>query len=180
MRIGSVTCDLTQEEALRLLEYEPESGVLRFRVGRSNVRAGAVAGSVNAHGYRQLKVANKDYLAHRVIWLMVHGRWPADQIDHIDGDRLNNRLDNLREATHAENGRNLRMRATNTSGVTGVYWSKRSKRWVAQIRDGGRQRYIGQFCDMDAAIAARRAAEKVLFGEFSPIDSLREVERCQV
>jgi hypothetical protein len=109
-------------------------------------------------GYIQIRVENKLYRAHHLAWLYCFGYLPRE-LDHINGIRVDNRIENLREVTHAENGRNTKRHSTNTSGVTGVYYNKINKYWVAQIRINYKTIYLGCFKDIEDAILARKAAE---------------------
>ncbi|WP_446719173.1 HNH endonuclease signature motif containing protein [Halocynthiibacter sp. C4] len=97
--------------------------------------------------------------AHRVIWAMFYGRWPAKDIDHINGDRTDNRISNLRHVSRAENARNSSRSSANTSGRTGVYKVKKSGKWNARIRVDGRFINLGFFKEFEAACAARAVAE---------------------
>nr|WP_175479900.1 HNH endonuclease signature motif containing protein [Paracoccus homiensis] len=99
--------------------------------------------------------------AHRVAWAVIHGRWPNGEIDHINGDRSDNRLANLREVTKRENHRNMAIRSDNTSGVTGVYWAREKGKWAAYIK-ADKMVALGRYDTFAEAVAARRAAEKVL------------------
>lgn len=115
--------------------------------------------SDNGYGYRTGHIFRRPYQAHRVIWMLAHKEWPKNQIDHINGIRSDNRLINLRPVSHAENGRNQKLRSTNTSGVMGVYWHKSAKKWGARIKVGGSYRYLGLFFEFADAVSARRHAE---------------------
>jgi hypothetical protein len=110
-------------------------------------------------GYRTGHLLSKPVKAHRIIWAMVHGEWPQGDIDHIDGDAANNRIENLREVTHAINGRNMRLKKNNQSGACGVT-QRPSGRWVAKLQVDGRQITVGTFDTMSEAVVARRDAEK--------------------
>ena len=92
---------LTAELARDVMDYDPDTGVFRWKASRGARRAGAVAGHLASIGYWYIQVDGRHYLAHRLAWLITNGAFPADQIDHIDGDRANNRLANFREATNA-------------------------------------------------------------------------------
>jgi hypothetical protein len=155
---------LNQNDLKELLDYDPDSGVFTWLVSRSNVRAGVEAGCVHTdhHGktYRHIRLFGKLYLAHRLAWLYVHGEFPPDDIDHMDGDGLNNKLDNLRAITHAENGKNKRMHKNNSSGYPGVSWHKRDQKWHAQISINGKKKHIGYFDNIEDAAAAYQSAAK--------------------
>lgn len=146
--------------ARELLGYDPETGVLRWRVNRCNVvRSGDEAGYIKGDGYRRIRIDGRDYLAHRIAFLIMEGRWPRDEIDHINRVKDNNRWINLREVSHQENGRNASRRSDNTSGHTGICWDKQGGKWRAHIRLNGRRKHLGRFDDLADAIVARKAAE---------------------
>jgi hypothetical protein len=110
-------------------------------------------------GYRSGCIFYKGYLAHRVIWLLHSGEWPDEQIDHINGDRADNCISNLRAVSGSENRMNMCLGSHNKSGVMGVSWHKRSGKWQARINVDGRLKFISQSEDIADAIAARKAAE---------------------
>lgn len=159
---------LTIERARELLEYNPGTGVLTWRVDRrGGVRAGDVAGydcrstSTNSGlTYRIVMVDGLNYGAHRVCWAIHTGAWPVAGIDHINGTGNDNRINNLREVTAAINARNLPRGSNNTSGFTGVAWHRERRKWHAQITIGGRSRFLGAFTNLANAAAARKAADR--------------------
>lgn len=159
---------LTSERLRGVLDYDPDTGLFTRRLSRGCVKSGTIAGTANADGYLKIAVDGRDYSAHRLAWLYMTGEWPVDQIDHRDRNRANNRWGNLREATHAQNGRNLSRRSDNTSGRSGVSWDKDTGKWRARIRIDGADRHLGLFTSLDAATAVRRDAEFHFFGAFSP------------
>lgn len=136
--------DLTVERLRELLDYDPETGVLTWRTRTSNrVVKGAPAGW-NACGYVHVGVEGRNYLAHRLIWLHVYGSWPKHGVDHIDGNRSNNRLSNLRDIPQATNTENRRTsKPGNKAGRLGVAPSR--KRWSAQIHLRGKKHHLGIF-----------------------------------
>ena len=95
--------ELTREFLVSLLHYDELTGVFTWRSNRPKVRAGDVAGTRSSHDYWQISIRDKVYSAHRLAWFYVHGTWPSRVIDHIDGDRMNNRIDNLRDVSTKEN-----------------------------------------------------------------------------
>lgn len=173
------TAPLPSREALcELLEYNSSNGALVWKardakhfthvVGKS---PGHVAGmwnsnfagkeaftAVNKSGYKRGTLWNKNYLAHRIIWKIVHNEEP-DDIDHIDGNRLNNRIDNLRNVSRQENLKNIRIRSDNTTGTHGVSMFKRTGKYTARIQYGGKGIHLGYFGTLEEAVAARKAAE---------------------
>lgn len=116
----------------------------------------------NKKGYKVGKLLGRYAAAHRVAWAMAYGRWPINQIDHINGDRSDNRLRNLREVTLVENSRNTKRPSTNTSGHIGVGYHKNVGKWFAHISVSRKMRHLGYFADKADAIAARLTAEREL------------------
>ena len=111
------------------------------------------------NGYRFGRVFGKGFLSHRVIWALVHGEWPKGHIDHIDGDRANNRISNLRDVPEHLNHRNNARKRGTKAPYNGVSQDKRTSKWVARIHYDGLSRHIGVFETLDEAITARKAAE---------------------
>lgn len=146
-----------------LFNYDSETGNLIWKIRPSqNVRVGAIVGSVHHTGYRIVRFSRKNYLAHRIVWDLNNPDdklQPGDEIDHIDHDKLNNRLSSLRKVSAVENSRNKPLATRNTSGTSGVYWYSQYGKWRAQIVVKGRLVFLGYFADKEDAILARRAAE---------------------
>lgn len=115
--------------------------------------------STASDGYKQGAIYKRRYFAHRVIWMLKHGNWPENQIDHINGERSDNRLENLRDVTMLENSKNQKKSARNSSGATGVCWDKSRGKWIAHIRSNGRRKFLGHFSDFESAQNARKKAE---------------------
>ena len=136
--------------------YDPETGLLFWRFGP---RAGQQAFTTKSGGYHSSLIKGKMSYAHRVAWAIVHGAWPNGEIDHINGDRADNRLANLRVVTRSENCRNLGRSHANKSGHTGVIWSKDKSKWESYIKTEGVRKFLGRFDVLDDAVSARRAAE---------------------
>lgn len=160
--------NLDVELLRRLFDYDPETGSLTWRERteidcpnekerkRWNSRyAGREAFQVKDNGYRCGMIFRKPQKAHRVCWAHYYGKWPMNDIDHINGDRADNRISNLRDVTRSENSRNQKRR---TDGYLGVYPHKPNK-WRATICRGGKRRHIGIFATIDDALAARKRAE---------------------
>jgi phosphopantetheinyl transferase (holo-ACP synthase) len=125
------------------------------------LNAGAKAlSSAKGSGYLHGTIYNKKYLAHRVAFAIYTGRWPTGQIDHINGNRSDNRAINLREVTSQENSRNAAMPFDNKTGQIGVCWNKNEKKWKARIGVGGKDISLGTFADFEDAKNARKDAEK--------------------
>lgn len=145
--------------------YDPVTGELRWKVSISKAKAGTVAGCkvrIERNEYLKVTVNQTPSYAHRIVWAMVHGYWPIG-IDHQDGNGLNNKIDNLREATGRVNGKNLSRSKANTSGTTGVLWLKHVRKWRAGIKVDGVYHSLGSYVDINDAIKVRKDAE-VRFG----------------
>ncbi len=144
-----------------LLRFEPETGLFYWRVDRSNVRAGDVAGHVHSLGYRTICVDYDVYYAHHLAWFFTHGVWPkkGGQIDHDDGNRDNNRPGNLKDTTPSLNGLNRkRPNKNNTSGVLGVSFDEQRKKFVASIMINRKCIHLGRFESIEDAVSAREKA----------------------
>ena len=117
-----------------------------------------------ANGYLAGRVLGIPAVAHRVVWAMATGQWlqpwPAEQIDHINGNREDNRLENLRVVTASANCRNQRLRQNNRSGVMGVHWDRQHGKWVARIELAEGRKFLGRFTTKADAVAARKSAER--------------------
>ena len=162
------------------LDYNQETGVFLWRArptehfldaahcGTWNTRyAGKVAGFIHAEGYRQISIDDLKFMAHRIAWLLVRGKPIPRQIDHIDGDPMNNRIANLRAATHAENAANSGTRMNNTSGAKGVHFDRHRGKFEAHITHHYKLYHLGRFDTLEQAIAARREAAERLHGKFA-------------
>lgn len=174
---------LTQSKLQERLNYDPETGILTWKVrpvdtfsagpsqtakrkcvAWNNKYAGKrAATSVGNHGYYSIRMDRVRYLAHRVIWLLVHGRWPSEQIDHANGNRLDNRMSNLREAS---NGQNAANRPHTHPGLKGAR-RRPSGRWHAQISVNNRQIHLGVYDTAQEAHDAYVAAAEKYFGNFA-------------
>ena len=166
---------LTAERLRAALEYSADTGVFTWRprprsdftclreMNRWNNRyVGTVAGTDDGRGYVRIRVFGKFYRAHRLAWLHVHGAWPSDQVDHIDGDRRNNRLANLRDVSRAHNAQNIR-RAPVTNQSTGVLGVQRHVGgfFVAKLQIDGRQKHLGSFPSIEEAQQAYIDAKRI-------------------
>ncbi len=147
-----------RERLLAELEYNPHTGQLKRRCNTGGARKGQIAGWTENTGYVRLYFNGKTWQAHKLIWLMVHGRFTPEQIDHINHDRSDNRLSNLRAATKRQNGRNQKLRVDSTSGVPGVYPRPNGK-WQAMMQ-GDHKEHLGTFNTFEEAVAARKKAER--------------------
>lgn len=148
------------EKIGQFVEYNCETGDFIHKKKRY---AGKVAGTFAKTGYRQLMIDGKTMLAHRVAWAIVHGAWPDGDIDHINGERSDNRICNLRLATRSQNLQNIRkIRGDNRCGVTGVFFNAKHNKWQAQITSNGKGKYLGLFEDKSSAAQAYATAKREL------------------
>lgn len=149
---------------LKLFEYK--DGILIRKVGVSNRKKGEVAGHHHsATGYQTLRINNKSYYVHRIIFLMHHHYLPH-QIDHIDMDRSNNKIENLRAATESENKFNIKARKGTKSGVKNVVWCKDTEKWRVLITAYGKSHCFGRFSSLEDAAEVAKKQREVLHGEF--------------
>lgn len=146
---------LTYEKASR--RFYVEDGELRYKEvpsgrGFQSLTVGGLVGTIGAGGYKTVSYNNVNYLVHRVIWLLVKGVWPADQLDHVDKNRLNNRVENLREASNRSNHHN---RTDNTTGFVGVTYDKSRGKYIAGYRVGYTRVNVGRFDTAELAYRAK-------------------------
>ncbi len=160
--------ELTAARLRELLYYEPKTGVFTWKVPPRNAKAGDIAGGVRRDGYVSIRCSGASYVAHRLAWLYMKGDWPAQDIDHRDGNRANNAFDNLREASDSENAQNRAIRSDNASGFPGVGWHKGKGGWQAKIGINGRRLFLGLFETPDEAHEAYLRAKERLH-TFQPV-----------
>lgn len=160
-----MTEELTHRELIALLDYDPESGLFHWKSGARRGagvhlgRIGAQAGVTAADGKRYIAIHMQSYAAHRLAWFYVHKVWPSGYLVPQDEDWQNLRVSNFIEVSPREMSIRAKPKANRSSGVTGVSWDKKKKKWYAYIRDDHRMRSLGRFDSKDAAIAARKRAE---------------------
>jgi hypothetical protein len=170
---------LSAEQVRQLLDYDPATGIFKWRAKPGSARydrafnsrcAGKIAGrsKPNANGYLEIRINGVLYTSGRVAWAYMTGRWPDLNIDHIDTDKANNRWNNLREATVAQNGWNTGLQLPrNNSGFKGVFLCRPTGRYYAQIAANGRRYHLGHFASPKEAHAAYVAAAQKYHGEFA-------------
>jgi len=151
---------LTQERLKELLHYNPETGVFTWiaKVAQG-VNVGDIAGSTDTYGHIQIKIKYKIYLAHRLAFLYMTGAFPPVHTDHINHNPADNRWLNLRPVTHQENHHNRIISENNTSGINGVSWMKRNKKWRVRINIDGKLVHLGLYRELSDAAKARKEAE---------------------
>lgn len=157
---------LEQELLHELFEYR--DGLLISKASRANnkVKKGDVVGCLTKNGYLKTQIGAKEYLVHRIIFLMHTGFLP-EYVDHIDGNPLNNRIENLRVATNQQNSYNSKKSKANTSGVKGVSWSMARSRWEAKIQESGKTIHLGRYINIQDAENAVRLYRIKHHGEFA-------------
>jgi len=150
---------LTQNRLKELLNYNYETGVFVWREDRRRVKSGDYAGGLGENGYVQIGIDGFTYRGHQLAWLYHYGEFPKLCVDHINHDRSDNRIDNLRCVSAAENGKNRGRQSNNKSGHVGVHWDKSRGKWLASIKIHRRCINLGRFKDIRHAISARKQAE---------------------
>ena len=161
--------DLTAKYMESILDYNPETGELKWKVFRgSRAKKGQIAGCTVAYKnnrYRKLQINKKNYFAHRIIYCLMTDEWPEYEIDHIDGNGLNNKWANLRAATRSQNNMNRK-------GLKGVTWDKGRKKWFAKIKKNHKQYFLGRYNNKEDAIQAYNKAALKHFGEFAKLNEM--------
>ena len=162
--------DLTADFVRSILDYDPATGVFRWKVPGPGRRPDLIAGYINKanRGYVEIGIDGRTYYAHRLAWLIMTGEWPPHFVDHRFFDRSDNRWDTLRHATPSESQFNRRKQSNNTSGFKGVH--KFRNKWMASIGHNRHTEYIGVFHDpVDAARAYDKRARE-LFGDYAHLN----------
>lgn len=157
---------LTIDAVRAAVDYDPKTGVFRRRRTRGRWKAGEVVGTVNHNGYLIIPIGPQRCFAHKIAIFLATGQMPAS-VDHINGDKQDNRLANLRPCNHAQNGANMKVKVTNSSGVKGVSFDKVNRRWKASLTVNRKQITVGRFDTLEEARAAIFAARNQHHGEFA-------------
>ena len=161
--------EITQEELQAILEYNPETGVFRWKASESSkVKIGDIAGSINKiSGYCQIRYRKHLYYSHRLAWLYLYGSIPSGKlIDHIDGNKSNNEKSNLRLCSKSQNAMNSGVSKRNTSGFKGVYWNNLRKKWLVQPWLNGVSYFLGYYTEKKEAVKVYQEFCKQRHGEF--------------
>jgi hypothetical protein len=161
---------ITQEELKRQLHYDPETGIFTRLISNHHfVKVGEEAGCVD-NGYIRIVFNGNQFYAHKLAWLYVYNelpKFPVSVIDHIDGNKENNKITNLRKVTHQENILNQKIRKNNTSGIKGVSWHCKRKSWVVRLMINGISKHLGCFKDLQLAELAAIEGRKKYHGKFA-------------
>ncbi len=149
---------ITKDALKDALEYSPDTGQFIWRAGRGRAKKGDQAGCLakNRRGYSwvQIRIFGHLHSAHRLAWLYHFGEFPQGEIDHVNQDATDNRIENLKVVDHQGNALNQPMKASNTSGVTGVYWEERTGKWRAEVKVSGVKNRLGRFNSLEDAASA--------------------------
>jgi hypothetical protein len=149
---------MTKDQLNQLFTYK--NGELFWNLPRKRVKAGSKAGSVLSNGYESICLNQKRYYTHRLIFMMFNGYLPKE-IDHVDGNSLNNCIDNLREANRATNMQNIKLSKFNKSGYKNVYWHSATQKWKVQFNVNKKRMFFGSFDDLELAdLVAQEARDK--------------------
>ena len=152
---------LTQERLKELFYYSPQFGIFVWKKDSGQrAKSGSIAGTTLANRYISIKIYGKCNLAHRLAFLYMTGEFPKNQGDHINGVRSDNRWNNLRDVTPTENSKNKRPQLNNKTGIPGIFWYKRERKWEVQIGVDGRPLSLGYFVDFFEACCIRKSAER--------------------
>jgi hypothetical protein len=157
---------LSHDRLLELLYYSPDTGIFTWKISCGRVRNEQESGWVNCSGYKKISVDGKTYTAHRLAWFYIYKKWPNGDIDHIDNNRLNNKISNLREATRSQNLQNKKMQSNNTSGYIGVSYDKARDKWDARLKVFGKQICLGLFETAEEASKAYQDKASEYYKEF--------------
>ena len=159
---------MNKEQLHELFKYD--DGLVWIKVTKHNSHLlGEIAGSLHTiSGYYRVRINGMLHRLHRLVWIYHYGDIPNGMfVDHIDGDKSNNRIENLRLATYSQNQHNRKICSTNTSGVKGVYWDKSKKKWRGRIEDMGKKLHVGYFHTIEEAETAMIIARNNLHGDFA-------------
>ena len=160
---------LTAERLRELLHYDPLTGLWTWLVNRGLAKVGDVAGTTTRKQYVQIGIDGCLYRSHRLAFLYINGEWPNGLVDHKNNDGFDNRWDNLREATFSQNAANGKVHRDSASGYKGVSWSKRNRKWRVDICISRKRIHVGNFTNIEDAIAAYAESAGKLFGEFATL-----------
>lgn len=158
---------ISQSELKRQLHYNPVTGIFTWLVSnRNGLKIGDVAGSYGGDGYVAIRIFGKRYLSHRLAFLYMEGKFPLNEVDHVNHVKDDNCWLNLRHATRSENQRNAPKQSNNTSGFKGVTFNKKCGKFVAQATFNGKPKYIGEYLTVTLASEAYQYFAKLNYGDF--------------
>ncbi len=159
---------LTSERLRSILEYDPVTGVfIRIAKTGRNTVIGRPVGSLDRYGYLQCSIDNRKYKMHRLVFLLADGEFPAEEVDHIDGNPANNAQKNLRKVSRVQNMQNMSLRNESKTSVKNVYFDKRCNKYAVRIRVKGSRRSFGLFEDLELARLVATEARNKYHGEYA-------------
>jgi len=147
------------KQVKEFMMYNADTGAFTWIKQTGSIQVGYIAGNVNYTGYRRLVIDGKYRLAHRIAWLYTYGTFPESQIDHINGIRDDNRIDNLRAVNNSENSKNSKLRNDSTAGITGLSERRNGKSWRVYVQADGKLIGLGTHSDFFEACCIRKSAE---------------------
>lgn len=149
---------------MALIHYDPETGIFTRKTAYKQHKVGDISGTLTGDGYWSLRINGKKYRAHRIAFLYMTGNFPSEYTDHINGNKLDNRWINLRQASPTENNRNARKRKDNSSGFKGVNYYR--GKWESRCRTEDGRKHLGYFDTPEEASNAYQCFSKKHFGDF--------------
>lgn len=149
---------LDQDYLRSKLNYDPSSGHLFWKAAGGKKKLDIPAGKINWDGYRRISIDGKCYMAHKLVWLYIYGEMPTLFIDHLNHNRDDNKVGNLRLVSLQENQKNRSKQSNNMSGVNGVCWDSQTNKWIVRIKNIGKTYHLGRFSDFFEAVAVRKSA----------------------
>ena len=159
---------INQKQLKERLDYNPETGLFHWKRKTSNsMRPSLLAGGIDRDGYNYIVIQGKSYCVHRLAWLFMDGDFPSGSLDHINQIRSDNRWINLRQATNGQNACNSKTPSKNTSGVKGVSWIEKRKRWQASLVVDGKQVFAKRFKNLDEAKSSIMKAREQFHKDFA-------------
>lgn len=160
---------ISLEELKSVLDYDADAGIFKWKIRPRQRACSNIAGSVNPYGYIQICIKQKIYRAHRLAWFYFYGKWPDQEVDHINGNKDDNRICNLRLADKQKNQANSKMRSGNLTGFKGVFTlqDNRKKKYCSRITVDHKTIWLGNFYTPEEAHAAYCNAANMHFGDFA-------------
>ncbi len=154
---------ISQSEIMRLVNYDPNTGIFSWASSRVGCKKGEIVGNISPTGYVRIGLNRTSYLAHRIAWVYMTGKWPVYDIDHIDGNPSNNKFENLRDVSTGTNVQNVKgARSDSKTKLLGVDMHKRDNLYRARIMVDGKRKTLGYFKNMDEAYSVYLEAKRML------------------